>query len=62
MAAATVLPPLKAAAPPLEPEIELRRSHLLLQLEIETALKASQSATRMLEAALEEVLKIRRGR
>ncbi|MGI9073356.1 MAG: hypothetical protein ACR2JB_19070 [Bryobacteraceae bacterium] len=43
----------------VDQQIDLRQSHLLIQLEVETALKASQSATRMLEAALEEIRKMR---
>jgi hypothetical protein len=39
--------------------IQLRQSHLLMLLAIETALKAAQSATKMLEIALEEIRKIR---
>jgi hypothetical protein len=38
--------------------IELRQSHLLMLLAIETALKATQSATKMLEIALQEIRKI----
>jgi hypothetical protein len=60
MAAASVLPP-PTAIPAADRETQLRHSHLLLLLAIETALKAALSSVRMLEMALEEIRKIRSG-
>lgn len=57
MALANLLPPPTAAT--ADRETELRRSHLLLLLATETALKAAQSSVRMLEVALEEIRKVR---
>jgi hypothetical protein len=58
MAAATLISTPKAIAP-ADRAAELRQSHLLLLLAIETALKAALSSVRMLEVALEEIRRIR---